>query len=350
MSKQLRAVPLVLPWLLRGSWWPHWLAVVILAACGRTEPTMAMQPYQHFLVGDPADVVRPKPAAASVVLMGGGPSVADAFRWMIRKSAGGNFVVIRAAGTDAYNSYIYSLGDVSSVETLVIPSREAANDPFVISRVRQAEALLIAGGNQRDYVRFWKDTALETAIHALAAKNVPIAGNSAGLAILGEFAFTAEHGPIRSASALANPFDSAITFSNDFLALPYLDNVILDSHFDTRDRIGRLIAFMSRLVANGRKRPARGIGVSVGTALLIENGWATRVGNGAVYFLEAKTQPEVLRPQSPLTHRDILIRRLDGTGKFDMRSWSGHAGSTVNYSISVVDGTLNSSQTTGAVY
>lgn len=251
--------------------------------------------------------------------------------------------MIRAAGSDAYNSYLYSLGGLSSVETIIIPSREAANDPFVASRVRQAEALLITGGNQSNYVRYWKDTALEQAIHALAAENVPIAGDSAGLAILGEFAFSAERGPIRSASALDNPFDTSITLSRDFLSLPFLDKVITDSHFDMRNRIGRLITFMSRLIGDGHAKPVRGIGVSVSTALLIENGVAFREGRGAVYFLEARTLPEVLQPEVPLTHREIRVQRLDGAGKFDMHRWSGQDGSTTHYSISVIDGTLVSS-------
>lgn len=297
--------------------------------------------YQHFLVGDPADVKRPKPAVPSLVLMGGGRSVPDAFRWMISRSGGGNFVIIRATGTDAYNDYLYSLGSVSSVETLVIPTREAANNPFVVSRVRQADGLFIAGGNQGDYVRSWKDTSLERAIHELALNNVPIGGFSAGLAILGEYAFTAESGSIRSTTAMADPYNEAITLRRGFLGLPELRNVITDSHFDTRDRMGRLITFMSRLVGEGGTHSVRGIGVSAGTALVVENGWAERMGHGPVYFLETRTAPEVLQPNVPLTHRDILIQRLDDAGRFDMRRWSGKASEIAQYSVSIVNGTLS---------
>lgn len=330
--------------LLRGATLRCLLAAVLLAAGSRAMaewPDESASQFQHSLVGDPADVKGARMPAPSLVLMGGGRSVPDAFRWMISRSGGGNFVVIRAAGTDVYNDYLYSLGGVSSVETLVIPSREAANHPFVVSRVRQADALFIAGGNQSDYVRYWKNTSLERAIHELASGNVPIAGFSAGLAILGQYAFTAERGPIRSAAAMADPYDQAITLSHNFLTLPDLHNVITDSHFDTRDRMGRLITFMSRLVGEGRTDTVRGIGVSAGTALLIENGWAERVGEGAVYFLETRTQPEVLQPSVPLTHRGIRIQRLDGSGRFDMRRWSGDSGELDQYSVSVVNGALD---------
>ena len=74
----------------------------------------------------------------------------------------------------AYNLYILPMGRVTSVETLIIPSREAANDPFVVGRIRRAEALFIAGGDQSDYVNYWKGTRVDAAIAELSAKNTPI--------------------------------------------------------------------------------------------------------------------------------------------------------------------------------
>ena len=78
--------------------------------------------------------------------MCGGTDVDAAFRWMIGKAGGGDFVVIRATGTDAYNPYIYGLGTVDSVETVIIKNRAAASDAFVMDKIRNAEALFIAGG------------------------------------------------------------------------------------------------------------------------------------------------------------------------------------------------------------
>jgi hypothetical protein len=50
---------------------------------------------------------------------------------MIDKAGGGDFVVVRATGSDGYNQYIYDMGGVDSVESLVIPTLEATNHPFV---------------------------------------------------------------------------------------------------------------------------------------------------------------------------------------------------------------------------
>jgi cyanophycinase len=309
----------------------------------------AEKPYKYYAVGDTSDVVLPMPAHPALVLMGGGPDVDDAFRWMIRKGGGGNFVVIRATGTEAYNPYVFAMGGVRSVETIVVPSREAASDPFVLQRIRGAEALFIAGGDQNDYLQLWKGTPLAAVLQQLASRNVPIGGTSAGLAVLGQFIYSGANQSVTSADALANPYNKNVTLDRDFLAMPYLTGTVTDSHLDARDRMGRLATFMARVVNDGWTGMARGVGVDVETALLVENGQATRVGVGSAYFLQTLGLPQVCAPKTPLTYRNIGVQRLSGAGTFDLNNWAGY-GSTVNYSISAVKGVLQSSQPGGAVY
>ncbi|VXC68106.1 cyanophycinase [Massilia sp. 9I] len=318
-------------------------------ALGASQAALAGKPYQHFVVGDGSNVNLPKPAYPSLVLMGGGPDVDAAFQWMIQKSGGGNFVVIRATGTDAYNPYIYAMGGVRSVETLIIPSRTAASDPFVLERVRNAEAVFIAGGDQSDYMRFWKGTPLDDTLQELANRKIPIGGTSAGLAVLGQFIYTGENQSVTSPEALADPYNKNLTLGRDFLTLPTMGRVITDSHLDTRDRIGRLVAFLGRIVKDGWSGTARGLGVDVETALLVENGQARRVGLGSVYFLQTVGLPQVCAPKTPLTYRSLGVQRLSGVGSFDLNNWAGY-GSTTNYSISAVQGVLSSTQPGGSVY
>ena len=105
---------------MRAWWW----ALVLGCLAG---PVLAQRGYEHSLVGDPADNVSTRaPTAATAMLMGGGPDVDDAFRWMIAQAGGGDFVVLRASGDDGYNRYVYALGGMASVETLVVRSRAAA--------------------------------------------------------------------------------------------------------------------------------------------------------------------------------------------------------------------------------
>lgn len=166
-------------------------------------------PYTYYVTGNAKAPVTAVPEATpSFVLMGGGPDVDEAFRWMISRAGvkpgtGGRVVIIRATGTEAYNPYIYysnaaqstsaavddqwvggaAMG-VTSVETLVIPSATAANHPDVNAIVGQANAVFIAGGDQSDYIRYWKGTALQNTLQGLMDKRVPIGGTSAGLAVL----------------------------------------------------------------------------------------------------------------------------------------------------------------------
>lgn len=308
--------------------------------------------YDHYLTGNAADVVRPAPATPSTVLMGGGPDVDDAFRWMATKAGGGDFLVLRATGADGYNAYIHDMGLVDSVETLVVKSREAAADPFVIDRIDRAEAIFIAGGDQADYINLWKGTPLHMALTRALARRAPIGGTSAGLAVLGQFDFAALNGTIDSARAMGNPYDRRVTLDQGFLIAPGMAGLIADAHLDTRDRMGRLVTFLARLVNPGdgwvTLAAAGAIGVDVETALVIDNGLATRLGVGSVYFLKPTIAPTVCLPRTPLTFRNVLVQRLSGAGSFAMSTWTGQG--TKAYDLSVEAGVLISSQAGGSPY
>lgn len=306
--------------------------------------------YDYYLTGNAGDVMLRAPRTPSLVLMGGGPDVDDAFRWMIAKAGGGDVVVIRSRGADGYNPYIYQMGGVDSVQTLVIPSRTAASDPFVIDTIRKAEVLFIAGGDQSDYASFWKGTPVEDAIHELAQRNVPVGGTSAGLAIMGQYAFTALNGSVTSAQALDNPYDRKITLDRDFLSLPYLSLALADAHLDTRDRMGRLVTFLARIVQDGWTSTARGIGLAVETAVVIDDGRAFKLGVGAAYFLSTNGLPQVCTAKSPLTYSSVSVQRLGAAGSFDMVAWRSYDQGTTNYSLSADRGVLISTQPGGSVY
>ncbi len=305
--------------------------------------------YEYYLLGNEGDAAtRTSPG---FLLMGGNTDVDSAMRWLIEKSGGGDFVVIRASGTDAYNPYVYQeLGGVDSAETIIFQQERAAYDPFVIGQILKAEALFIAGGNQWDYVRLWKGTPVEDAIHTLIARGVPVGGTSAGLAILGEFSFSAERNTIYSYEALKNPYNPRLTLERDFLHLPYLQGTITDSHFVERDRMGRLVTFLARILQDGWATQARGIGIDGKTALTVEgNGIATLHGVGAVYFLRTTTFPEVCRKNEPLTFRDVEVYRLSGAGStFNLRNWTGS--NVTAYNLSAIEGVLYSTQPDGSIY
>jgi len=221
--------------------------------------------------------------------MGGSTDVDEAIRWMIQKSGGGDFVVIRASGADGYNPYIYSeLGGVNSCETLLLDSRTAAQDASVAQKIRNAEALFIAGGNQANYVNYWKDTPVEEAINYLInTKKVHVGGTSAGCAILGQQYYSALSGSVTSTQVLANPYHRYVTIgNNDFVNAPFLANTITDTHYNNPDRKGRHFGFLARMTKDWNLQ-AKGIGVEERTAVLIDqNGTAKVVGEAKAYFLQ----------------------------------------------------------------
>src|ERR1039458_9034981 len=125
--------------------------------------------------------------AAGTAMMGGGSDLDDAFRWLCQKGNGGDFLILRTSGDDSYNSYVNRLCKLNSVATLILPGREAAQDPAVAEIIRQAEVIFISGGDQAHYIRAWKGTPVQDAINAGIAAGKPIAGTSAGLAVPREF-------------------------------------------------------------------------------------------------------------------------------------------------------------------
>src|SRR5262245_33141046 len=86
------------------------------------------------ITGDSLDVSTQ--TQAGTVLMGGSTDVEEALKWMIRLSGGGDFLILRASGSTGYNDFIKELGEVNSVETLLLDSREKAMTKAVGQRIR----------------------------------------------------------------------------------------------------------------------------------------------------------------------------------------------------------------------
>ena len=248
------------------------------------------------------------------MLVGGGDWPYDAFRWMIEKSGHGHLVILRASGAaEAQDEFFKGIGGIASARTFVFNDRKGASDPALLAAIDHADGIFIAGGDQANYVRYWKGTPLNAAIDRHVRAGKPIGGTSAGLAILGAYAYGAmDGGSITSVEAMRDPLGPAVTLVNDFLHLPYLEHVITDSHFAKRDRLGRLIAF----VAKSRHEGAGGLvglGIDEGAALCIDGDGVGRVfpGNGGFAWLVRPTQPPSrLEAGKPLEFTGIRITGL----------------------------------------
>ncbi len=303
----------------------------------------------YFRVGNATDAAAV--TAAGTVLMGGSTDVDAAFQWLCDRAAGGDFLVVRAAGTDAYNPYILDLcPGINSVATLIISSAKAANVPSVRETIANAEVVWIAGGDQANYINEWTGTPVQQALNEHIAAGKPIGGTSAGLNVLTQFVYSALGSKgITSAQALEDPYNRYNTFARDFVYLPHLQGAIGDTHFSARDRMGRTISFLCRINVESWSGQPRAIAVSEETAVLIDqDGVGNVIGLNSAYFIEAPGAPEVCSPGLPLTYRNVAVRRLSAGDSFDVAAWSGSDGTT--YEVTAEAGVLSSSQPGGSVY
>jgi len=296
--------------------------------------------YNHYLTGREADVT-PR-TTGGVLLAGGGTDQPDAFRWLFAHAGGGDIVVLRASGADGYHPFAMKIGGLDSIESFVVKSRDASRDATLLDRLGRAEAIFFAGGDQSRYVTFFKDTPVETLVNAAAARGVPIGGTSAGLAILGEFSYSAMRASITTAQALADPLSPDITIDRDFLALAHLDGLITDSHVVERGRLGRTVAFMARLHQDGwlsatgtrPARPSRALAIDRETAVLLErDGTATVVGPNTAYFMESAKPPQQYRAGSPLSYHPIQVYKVTRSATFNFATWSGTGGQALTFEV-----------------
>jgi cyanophycinase len=309
--------------------------------------------YQYRRIGN-IENVTPKTVAA-YALMGGGSDLDDAFRFLCEKGTGGDFLVLRASGADDYNAYINGLCKTNSVATLIIPSREAAGDRKVAEIIRDAEVIFIAGGDQARYINWWQGTAVENALNEHVSAGKPIGGTSAGLAVLGQYIYSAQGDApddedLQSAPALANPYMPRVSVRQDFLKIDLLRNTLTDTHFAERDRMGRTLTFLARIIKNGWSKHPREIAVDAQSAVLVDgSGQSVIIGPGrGAYFLSSHDQPLTCQKDVPLTFRNITVYHALAGAEFNLKHWSGKGG--IAYSLSVTEGRIRSTQPGGAIY
>jgi cyanophycinase len=284
--------------------------------------------------------------------MGGGEQD-PALKFLCERANGGDFLILRANTRDDFaqkvNEEIRALCPLNSAATIVFSEREDSDDAKLIEHIAQAEVIFIAGGDQSNYVRFWQDTPVEDALNRHIASGKPIGGSSAGLAVLGEFSFSSMIDTIHSPAALADPYANKVTISRDFLRIPLLTGIITDTHFVKRDRMGRLVVFLARILEDGWAKQVRAIGVEEGAAVLLDpDGQGKVIGSGPAYFLEADNSPEVCRRKTPLSFSGISVHRAPPGASFHVKDWKGNGGN--DYRLSLVNGELKALPSNHGIY
>jgi len=298
------------------------LTVTFAGATGGTEPpptsscSYGSRPAKPsglttYLTGASSDTCPALTAGqGALLLMGGGTDVDAAFSLRVAPQIkGGNVVVLRTSGTNAYNSYLQGLTNAASVETIIVDTTTKANSAYVEWAIRAAEAVFIAGGDQSAYLNAWQGTKVATALEHVYAKGGVVGGTSAGNHVLGQFIYDPDGvaGAI-SSEVVTNYCHSTVNISSNFLNFPLLANTITDTHFRQRDRMGRSAVFQAKLGAGGRV-----IAVSEATSLFVTaNGVGVVDGANEVYVLRADAQTQYTQTVcgQPVRITDLLRYKL----------------------------------------
>lgn len=322
------------------------------------------QSYTSYFTGNTIDIV--SAPQGGICMMGGASEHDEAMKWFLQRCSGGDVLVLRASGSNGYNNYLYNqLGvDVNSVETIVCNSASASYESYVMQKIQQAEGIWFAGGDQWDYVSYWRNTPVDSLINlAIADRNIVIGGTSAGMAILGGFYFTAKNGTVTSSAALSNPYTSRVTVdSASFIHAPFLEDVITDTHYDNPDRKGRHVTFLARILKDyGIK--AKGIACDEYTAVCIgPDGIAIVYGDypsndDNAYFIQTNCELDSVTPEQctsgqpliwDLNESALKVYAVKGTfqgsNTFDLNTWTnGTGGEWQNWYVE--NGTFHSEET-----
>lgn len=249
----------------------------------------------------------------------GGTWAAEVFAWMLQKAGGqGNVAILGVSGADTQAAAKFQAAGASAVVNLAITAANA-NDPAVYATLSQADVIWMRGGNQANYVQWWKGTLTEQAIREVFQNGGAVGGTSAGCAVLGELIYDSIGGSVSPKTALQNPWTSQITFTDDFLELT--PGVLYDTHFTERGRIARLAVMLARAeIQLGQSY--LGVGVDDRTALCVSpDGTAEVIGEGSVTVLRRGPDTEVaLVPnQAPLI-TDLIVEQMVAGYRYDLPS------------------------------
>ena len=253
-------------------------------------------------------------AQGSVLLVGGGSEdygdwSDQPYRWLVDHAPNKVILVMHYSdGSTWLESYFRSFGATSAM-SLIISTKTAANDSANYRAILAASGVFLRGGDQWQYVSLWKGTLVEKAIRELYQRGGVVGGTSAGEAVLSEIAFDAQLASVDPRTALRNPLGASITLTDDFLRLA--PNLLADSHFFERGRLGRLGPMLSVYKKN-KGREVIGVGIDANTAMAIgPDGVGEVMGSGTATLLRyAPETRDTLETSKPYSVYNLAIDQL----------------------------------------
>jgi cyanophycinase len=237
---------------------------------------------------------------------------------MIDESAKGNLSRIEIITTassipvEVGEGYIEAFKhlNVNNTAVLDIRSREEANDPKNVERLQNADVVMFTGGDQLRLTSIFGGTAFH---HLLLERyeNDPfiISGTSAGAA-------ASSNNMIYQGSSSEALLKGEVKITG---GLGFINNVIIDTHFVQRGRIGRLLYACASNPIN------LGIGLGEDTGLLITNGNDMEaIGSGLVILVDGthmrNTNITDVEMGEPVSIDNLTVHVISYGDHFDLKT------------------------------
>lgn len=202
----------------------------------------------------------------------------------------------------------FSYLGATNIDVLNIEKREQANDPEVLERIKNADVVMFTGGDQLRLSSILGGTQMH-AIMLDKYKNEDFiyAGTSAGAA-------AASSNMIYQGSSSEALLKGEVKVAS---GLALIDDVIIDTHFVKRGRIGRLF----QVVVGNPK--VLGIGLGEDTGLLITNGRQMEaIGSGLVILVDGReikdTNLTEVSLGQPISINHLVTHVMSKKDKFDL--------------------------------
>ena len=251
-----------------------------------------------IVIGGAEDKFRDRVILNRFVALAGGPDA--------------TVVVVSTAsslGREAGERYRQVLGElgVGTVRPLHAMTRAQANDETFARSVSDATGIFLTGGNQLRLSSTIGGTRLADAILERFREGVVIAGTSAGASAMSShmIAFGASGGtPKHRMAALA-------------AGLGVLPSVIIDQHFQQRNRLGRLLSVIAQ------NPSLLGLGIDEDTAGVVgPDGVMEVIGRGSITIVDgagAETDAWDVHGHRPLMISGVVLHALPAGYRFDLR-------------------------------
>jgi len=205
-----------------------------------------------------------------------------------------------------YQKIFEAIG-VKKTYSLPITQRTDAQKEEYVKILEKSTGIFITGGNQLRLSTILGGTAVATAIRQLNAKGVNYAGTSAGAAIVSQHMIT-------GGTTGVVPTQGGVNLAP---GLGLINTIVLDQHFNERNRLARLLSAVSYnpfLV---------GVGIDEDTAAFIDgNNQFTVVGSGAITVIDPTnieySSMADARSGDALTLLNLKMHIIAAGGRYDI--------------------------------